>query len=67
MCRLSDHLRLSWGNFSGIMGKPKMVVRGFPGGSEVKKPPANAGDTGLISDPGISHRPRGSKPMRHNY
>ena len=29
--------------------------QGFPGGSAVKKPPANAGDTGSIPDPGRSH------------
>ena len=28
---------------------------GFPGGSVVKNPSANAGDTGLIPDPGGSH------------
>ena len=28
---------------------------GFPGGTVVKKPPANAGDTGLIPGPGRSH------------
>ena len=28
---------------------------GFPGGSVVKNPPANAGDTGSIPDPGRSH------------
>ena len=27
----------------------------IPGGSVVKKPPANAGDTGSIPDPGESH------------
>ena len=31
---------------------------GFPGGSVVKNPPANAGDMGLISGPGRSHMPR---------
>ena len=31
---------------------------GFPGGSVLKNPPANAGDTGLIPDPGGSHMPR---------
>ena len=31
---------------------------GFPGGSVLKNPPANAGDTGLIPDPGGSHTPR---------
>ena len=29
----------------------------FPGGAVVKNPPANAGDTGLISGPGRSHMP----------
>ena len=28
---------------------------GFPGGSVVKKPPAKAGDTGLIPDLGRTH------------
>ena len=28
---------------------------GFPGGSVVKNPPANAGDSGSIPDPGRSH------------
>ena len=31
---------------------------GFPGGTVVKNPPANAGDTGLIPGPGRSHMPR---------
>ena len=31
--------------------------QGFPGGSVVKNPPANAGDTGSIPDPGRSHEP----------
>ena len=30
---------------------------GFPGGSEVKNPFANAGDMGLIPDAGGSHVP----------
>ena len=30
---------------------------GFPGASVVKNPPANAGGTGLIPDPGRSHMP----------
>ena len=34
--------------------------RGFPGGSVVKNPPANAGDMGLISGPGRSHTLRGN-------
>ena len=32
-------------------------VGGFPGGSVVKNPPANVGDTGSIPDPGRSHIP----------
>ena len=34
--------------------------KGFPGRSVVKNPPANAEDTGLIPDPGISHMLQGS-------
>ena len=30
----------------------------FPGGTVVKNPPANAGDTGSIPGPGRSHMPR---------
>ena len=30
---------------------------GFPGGSVVKNPPANAGDMGSIPGPGGSHMP----------
>ena len=37
--------------------------RGFPGGSVVKNPLANAGDTGLNSDP-TCHRP--TKSTCHN-
>ena len=32
-------------------------MRGFPGGSVVKNPPASAGDVGLIPVPGRSHMP----------
>ena len=31
--------------------------RGFPGGTVVENPPANAGDTGSIPGPGRSHIP----------
>ena len=30
-------------------------IRDFPGGTVVKNPPANAGDTGLIPSPGRPH------------
>jgi len=33
------------------------LYRGFPGGSVVKNPPANAGDTSLISGLERSHMP----------
>ena len=39
----------------------------FPGSSVVKKPPANAGDMGLIPDPGRSQEDGTTKPMCHNY
>ena len=32
--------------------------RGFPGGTVVKNPPANAGDMGSSPGPGRSHMPR---------
>ena len=34
------------------------IKRGFPGGSAVPNPPANAGDTGSIPGPGRSHMPQ---------
>ena len=36
----------------------KKIYRDFPGGSVVKNPPANAGDTGSSPGPGRSHMPR---------
>ena len=39
---------------SGKVGL-KLTIQGFPGGSEVKFLPDNAGDTGLIPDLGIFH------------
>ena len=33
----------------------------FPGGSVVKNPPSNSGDTGSILDPGRSHLPQSNK------
>ena len=36
----------------------KTTWEDFPGGSVVKNPPANAGDTGSIPGPGRSHMPQ---------
>ena len=36
----------------------------FPGGSVVKNPPANAGDTGLIPEPGRSPREGNGNPFQ---
>ena len=36
----------------------KTEAGGFPGGTVVKNPPANAGDTGSSPGPGRSHVPR---------
>ena len=36
----------------------KYTGKGFPGGTVVKNPPANAGDTGSIRGPGRSHIPQ---------
>ena len=39
--------------------KPKLKESlGFPGGTVVKNPPANAGDTGSSPGPGRSHMPQ---------
>ena len=35
----------------------KKPFKDFPGGTVVKNPPANAGDTGSIPGPGGSHMP----------
>ena len=35
----------------------KPYLRDFPGGTVVKNPPANAGDTGSSPGPGRSHMP----------
>ena len=37
--------------------KQQRTKPGFPGGSVVKNPPPNAGETGSISDPGRSRMP----------
>ena len=37
-----------------------MGGKGFPGGSGIINPFANAGDTGLIPEPGVSHVPQSS-------
>ena len=42
-------------------------IQGFPGGSVVKNPPANAGDTDLIPGLGKSHMPRATKSVHHKY
>ena len=34
------------------------MFEGFSSGSVVKNPPASAGDSGLIPDPGESHMPQ---------
>ena len=38
-----------------------MEREGFPGGTVVKNPPANAGDTGLSPGPGRSHMPQSNQ------
>ena len=44
--------------YNGILSSLKTEVKGFPGGTVVKNPPANAGDTGSSPGPGRSHMPR---------
>jgi len=40
---------------------------GFPGGSMVKNPPANAGDMGSISGSGRSTREGNGNPLQNSY
>ena len=35
----------------------KRTIEGFPGGSVVKNPPADAGDAGSVPDPGRARAP----------
>ena len=44
MCKLKKHLLIDGGIITNLC--PKFDIPGFPGGSVVKNPPANAGDTG---------------------
>ena len=37
--------------------KKKKIIKGFPGGSVMKNPPANARDAGSVPGPGRSHLP----------
>ena len=52
-----------------LQGRDSLIVslRGFCGSSEVKNPPANAGDMGSFPDPERSHVPQSNWPVRHNY
>ena len=43
-----------------------MLCQGFPGGSAVKNPPANAGDVGLIPGWGRSPGGRNSSPLQYS-
>ena len=40
---------------STIKADKRLLSRDFPGGTVVKNPPANAGDTGSSPGPGRSH------------
>ena len=42
------------------------IYMGFPGGSAVKNPPANVGDTGLILGSGRSSEEGNGYPLQHS-
>ena len=42
----------------------KRTIEGFPGGSVVKNPPAEAGDAGSVPDPGRARAAAQEKPLR---
>ena len=58
-----------WINEYTVTNSSKSIVftEGVPGGSVVKKLPANARDTGLIPDQENPTCHRATKPVRHNY
>ena len=53
------------------LASPRYMLRrrrpGFPDGSVVKSPSADAGDMGLIPDPEDPTRHRAAKPVGHSY
>ena len=52
--------------FNSTLSVTYEYSKGFPGGSVVKNPPANAGDMGSV--PGLGRSPRGgnSKPLQYS-
>ena len=54
-CQFGIHKNLI---LSGICSLNFYTTRDFPGGTVVKNPPANAGDTGSSPGLGRSHMPR---------
>ena len=55
VCIQRNHLIDGFKRFETFKSQWSGQVGSFPGGSVVKKPPANAEDTGLIPDQGRSH------------
>ena len=60
---------ISTGELNIYESVQKNNLEGFPGGTVVKNPPANAGDgtrvQALVWEDPICHR--ATKPVRHNY
>ena len=59
-----DRLLHRWAGMNGgtslVVHWLRILLARFPGGSVVKNPAANAGDTGSVPGPGRSHMPRGN-------
>ena len=62
---LTQSLTMKWGrkHWPGLF---YVAMKGFPGGSVVKNPPANAGDAGLISGSGRPPGGRNSNPLLYS-
>ena len=58
--KLTTSIYVNYITFREVMGPEtdQEWEAGLPGGSLVKNPPANAGDTGSIPDPGRSQMPQ---------
>ena len=47
-------------DFIGSKAMLRILIVGFPGGPLIENPPANAGDTASVPDPGRSHMSQGN-------
>ena len=63
----SECPKFHWLTFGYLTNSPMLLkYTGFPGGSAVKNPPANAGDPGSIPVPGRSPGEGNGNPLQYS-